>query len=390
MHHGKYVLSQIMDLVVRYQFNQCVLRYRGERWVKRFSCFDQFLAMAFGQLSFRESLRDVVVCLSAHRAKLYHLGFRSQVARNTLAHANEHRDWCIWRDYTMVLIGEALHLYRDDYPSSLDLSHAVYVIDSTIIELCLSLFPWARLKTVRAAIKINLELSLNGNIPSFFDLSSGKEHDVRFLDLLAFEKDAYYCFDRGYADFERLHVIHRAGAYFVIRAKDNLSFRRLYSRRVDKRTGVRCDQIIVLEGYYTKQAYPDKLRRIKYYDAETNRTYVFLTNDFELSAQTIADIYKHRWQVELFFKWIKQHLAIKAFWGRSANAVKTQICIAMCTYLLVAIMKKRLGVTRNSYEILQILSTSLVDKSPLFTLISEARLQNSEPPLQKQLKLWDY
>lgn len=390
MHQGKYVFSQIMDGVVRYQFNQCVARYRGEYRVKHFSCWEQFLSLAFGQLSFRESLRDIVVCLTAHYSKLYHAGFRSPVMLPTLAKANEKRDWRIYRDYATTLIREARALYVHDRPGDLDLDGTVYLLDSTTIELCLNLFPWARLIKVRAAVKLNLELSLSGNIPSFFDFSSGKEHDVSFLDRILFEPGAYYVFDRGYLDFARWHTIHQAGAFFVSRAKDNLSFRRLYSHPIDKGTGVRCDQTIVLEGYYPAHDYPDKLRRIKYYDQVTDHSYVFLTNDFNLDALTIARLYKYRWQIELFFKWVKQHLSIKSFWGRSENAVKTQICIALCAYLLVAILKKRLGIERNSYEILQILSISLFDKMPLVQLISEFVLLESDAQVQKQATFWDY
>lgn len=390
MHQGKYVFSQIMDFVVRYQFDQCVARYHGNHWVKNFSCWEQFLALAFGQLSCRESLRDIVVCLGAHREKLYHLGFRSMIARATLADANEKRDWKIFRDFAEILIKETRELYANDRSSDFDFSESVYIIDSTTIELCLNLFPWAKLKTVRAAIKLNLGLNLFGNIPSFFDFSSGKTHDVLFLDRIVFEPGAHYVFDRGYLDFKRLFSIHRAGAFFVTRAKDNMSFRRLYSHPIDKKTGVRCDQTIALKGYQAKKNYPDHLRRIKFFDKETNRYYVFLTNNFDLEATTVADLYKHRWQIELFFKWLKQHLKIKVFWGRSENAVKTQICVAVCAFLLVAIMKKRLKIERNSYEILQILSMSIVDKNPLIKLISEFELQETDELLEKQAKLWNY
>jgi hypothetical protein len=390
MHQGKFVFSQIVNEVVRYQFNQCVARYKGEYWVKNFSCWEQCLALTFGHLSFRESLRDIAVCLGAHREKLYHLGFRSPLARTTLADANEKRDWRIWRDYTQLLIGEARRWYTDDQPALLDLDGTVYVIDSTTIELCLRIFPWARLVKKRAAIKLHLELSLAGNIPSFFDFSSGKEPDVFFLDRIVFEPGAWYIMDRGYIDFARLHAIHRAGAFFVTRAKDNLSFRRLYSHPVDVSTDVCCDQTTVLKGYQARKDYPEKLRRIKYYDSETNRYYVFLTNNFDVDAQTIADLYKHRWQIELFFKWIKQHLSVRVFWGRSENAVKTQICIALSAYLLVAILKKKLGIKRNSYEILQILSVSLFDKMPISTLISAYVLQSVAPDQLKQAPLWDY
>jgi hypothetical protein len=390
MHQGKFVFSQIMDWVVRYQFNQCVARYHGEYWVKNFTCWEQFLAMAFGQLARRESLRDIVVCLNAHHEKLYHFGFRSPLVRTTLAYANERRDWRIYRDYAQLLIQEARKLYAKDHPFNLDLDGTAYVIDSTTIELCLNLFPWARLVKKRAAVKLHLGLSLSGNIPSFFDFSSGKEPDVFFLDRVSFESGAYYIMDRGYVDYRRLFTIHQAGAFFVTRAKDNMSFRRLYSHPVDKTTGARCDQTIALKGYKARKAYPEHLRRIKYYDAETDQMYVFLTNNFTLDATIIALLYKYRWQIELFFKWVKQHLNIQSFWGRSENALKTQICIALCAYLLVAIMKKHLGVERNSYEILQILSVSQFDKKPLGKLISEFVLPEELEQAQKQAKLWDY
>lgn len=390
MHQGKFVFSQILGEVVRYQFNQCATRYKGEYWVKNFSCWEQFLALVFGQLSFRESLRDIIVCLSAHREKLYHLGFRSVVARNTLAHANEKRDWRIWRDYAQLLIGEARKLYARDPLFTLHLDATAYVIDSTTIELCLNMFPWARLVKKRAAVKLHLGLALHGHIPSFFDFSSGKEPDVFFLDRIVCEPGAYYIMDRGYIDFTRLHAIHRVGAFFVTRAKDNLSCHRLYSHPTKDSSGIRCDQTIVLDGYYARKGYPDQLRRIKYYDTDTNRYYVFLTNNFDLDAKTIADLYKHRWQIELFFKWIKQHLSVKVFWGRSENAVKTQICVALSAYLLVAILKKKLGIKRNSYEILQILSVSLFDKTPISTLISEFVLPSAVADQLKQASLWDY
>jgi hypothetical protein len=390
MYQGKFVFSQIMDLAARYQFNRCVTRYDGEYRIKTFTCWEQFLALVFGQLSQRKSLRDIVVCLTAHREKLYHFGFRSRVTRSTLADANEQRDWRIWRDYAALLIQEARTLYAGDHPDDLELNGPAYVIDSTTIELCLRLFPWARLIKKRAAVKLHLELNLAGNIPSFFDFSSGKEPDVFFLDRVTFEPGAYYAMDRGYVDYGRLYAIHQAGAFFVTRAKDNFSFRRLYSHPVDKSTGVRCDQTVVLKGHQARKDYPEKLRRIRYYDAEIDQVYVFLTNNFDLDAPTVALLYKYRWQIELFFKWVKQHLSIEVFWGRSENAVKTQICTALCAYLLVAVMKKRLGIERNLYEILQILSVSLFDKKPLSQLISEFVPTEESEQAQKQAKLWDY
>lgn len=383
MHQGKYVFSQVMDTVVPYQFNQCVARYRGEHWVKQFSCWEQFLAMAFGQLTHRESLRDIVVCLNAQHEKLYHVGLRTPVILATLARANENRDWRIYRDLAQVLIQQARKLYANDTIFNLDLDGTVYILDSTTIDLCLSVFPWATFRTTKAAVKLHTVMDLQGNIPTFFHISQGKEHDVHFLDLLDYEVGAYYVMDRGYLDYARLYKIHQSGAFFVTRAKDNLSCKRLYSNQVDKTTGVRCDQVIRLTGCYTATHYPDYLRRIKYLDQETKRYYVFLANDFNVPAKTIADLYKHRWQIELFFKWIKQHLKIQAFWGYSQNAVKTQICIAICSYLIVAIMKKQFNLNRNLYEILQILSVMPFDKTPITTLVSEFDLQKFDDRAQK-------
>jgi hypothetical protein len=389
MNQGKYVFSQIMDLVVRYQFSQCVERYHGERGRKTLTSWDQFLALVFGQLSFRKSLRDIVTCLSAHRDKSYHLGFRSLVCRSTLSDANEHRDWRIYRDLANLLILDARKLYTDVKPESLNISEAVYVIDSTTIELCLSLFPWAKIKD-QAAIKMHLGLELHGNIPAFFSLSDGKTADVSYLDHIQFEVGSYYIFDRGYYDFGRFYIINSAQAYFVTRAKSNWSFRRLYSKPVDKESGVCCDQIVVQKKPHHQKEYPAKMRRVKYYDKLTKRYYVFITNNFDLSAEVIAELYKQRWQVELFFKWLKQHLAIEAFWGRSSNAVKTQICVAISTYLLVSILKKHLHIDRNIYEILQILSVSLFDKIPIVELISKHELQSFDEPTQKQAQLWEF
>lgn len=389
MNQGKYVFSQIMEQVVRYKFNKCVVRHRGEYWVKNFSCWEQFLALAFGQLSFRNSLRDIVVCLNAQADKLYHLGFKTRVTLPTLAKANEKRSWMIYRDYAQSLITEARKLYFNDKIFNLELKGTVYVIDSTTIELCLKLFPWAKLKKVRASVKLHLGLELKGNIPAFFDLSDGAASDMRFLDILEFEAGAYYIMDRGYMDFERFYKIHKAESFFVTRAKVNFSFKRLYSNSVDKSKGIMCDQIIRLRSREPAKYYPEKIRRIKYCDSETGNTYVFLTNDFNLPALTVTQLYKYRWQIELFFKWIKQHLSIEGFWGRSENAVKTQICIALCAYLLVAILKKKLIINRNSYEILQILSVSLFDKTPVSKLVSKFKLPSVEVQTQKQAQLWD-
>ncbi|MFH2104883.1 MAG: IS4 family transposase [Parcubacteria group bacterium] len=391
MHQGKYVFSQIMEFVPCHNFNQCVEKYRGQHRIRRLTCWEQFLAMTFGQLAHRESLRDVVVCLKAQEQKLYHLGFRSlQISRSTLSDANNSRDWHIYRDFAQVLIQQARDLYVNDTKFSLDINGTCYVIDSTTIDLCLNIFGWAEFRRTKAAVKLHTLLCLRGNIPALFRISSGKVHDVNFLDILNFEAGAYYVMDRGYLDYERLLTIHRSGAFFVTRAKSNTAFKRLYSNPVDKEAGIRCDQVIHFTGYRAIKKYPDKLRRIKYFDKETSRYYVFLTNNFNVDAKVVADLYKYRWQVELFFKWIKQHLKIKAFWGYSANAVKTQICIAICSYLIVAIMKKKLNINRNLYEILQILSVSLFDKTGLFKLISETKLQDLEGSSQKQASLWDY
>jgi transposase len=307
-----------------------------------------------------------------------------------LADANERRDWRMYRDYAELLIKEAQKLYGNDLPADLDLAGAVYAIDSTTIEVCLSLFPWARLVKKRAALKMNVQLNISGNIPSFFDFSSGREHDIHFLDRVTFEIGAYYIMDRGYLDFSRLYNIHQTGSFFVTRAKQNTKLKRVYSNPVsdeEKSDGIRCDQIVMLTGNKAKKDYPEKLRRIKYYDVETRQYYVFLTNDFVSDAKTITLLYKYRWQIELFFKWIKQHLSIEIFWGRSENAVKTQICIALCAYLLVAILKKKLAIDRNSYEILQILSVSLFDKMPFYKLISKHSLQIDTTDAQNQAQL---
>lgn len=302
MYQGKYVFAQVMDTIARYEFDKVVEQYLGHHYVKQFSCWDQFLTMSFGQLATRESLRDTVVCLQAHREKLYHVGFRSKPTRSTVAHANEHRDWRIWRAFAQVLIPQARALYLHDDAFTLDLDGSVYLLDATTIDLCLSVFPWAHFRTTKSAVKLNMVLDARGNIPAFFDISNGNVHDVHFLDRIVYEAGAHYVMDRGYVDFERLYKIHHAQAFFVVRAKDNLSFRRLYSGSVDKSTGLRCDQVIVLTGVKTCTRYPKKLRRIKYYDKETDQSYVFLTNDLASPALTVCTLYKYRWQIELFFK----------------------------------------------------------------------------------------
>ena len=376
MHQGKYVFTQVMEHLHLYRFDQCVERHSGHRGMKKLTCREQFLALAFGQLSHRESLRDIVTCLASQKTKRYHLGFRSPIARSTLAEANEKRSWEIYWDFAQVLIVEARALYKEDSAFTLELTNTCYAIDSTSIDLCLALFPWAPYQTTKGAVKVHTQMDLRGSIPTFFDMTDGKVNDVNFLDLITYERNAFYILDRGYLDFKRLHTLHTSGAYFVTRAKCNTLFERRYSNLVEKTTEILCDQIIFLTGTKTKDLYPDTLRRVKYRDAETGKVYVFLTNNVEVSAKMVADLYKQRWQVELFFKWIKQHLKIKVFWGYSENAVKTQICIALCTYLMVAILKKKLKINRSIYEMLQILSVSLFDKIGLVELFSEGELQN--------------
>lgn len=379
-----------MEHVTHYDLDRAVARFGGERYAKSFSCREQFLAMAFGQLAYRESLRDVAVCLSAQEEKLYHLSFRSSLSRTTLAHANEQRDWRIYRDLAQILIATAQRLYLDEPAIAPDIAGACYAIDSTSIELCLTLFPWSPYMTTKSALKLHTMMDIRGSIPTFFDMTSGKVADVKFLDLVAFIAGAFYIMDRGYVDFKRLYSIRQAGAFFVTRAMTNTRFERRYSHPVDKATGVVCDQTIVLTGTSTKEKYPDTLRRVKYRDAETGIIYVFLTNNFTISASSVALLYKHRWKIELFFKWIKQHLKIKSFWGYSENAVKTQICIALCTYLIVAIVKKRLRIERSLYEMLQILSVSLFDKSPLVELFSRPGIQIPVKGSATTLSLFDF
>lgn len=388
MFQGQFIFSQIVGFIPRRGFDQFVNQYRGNQRIRHLSCRDQLLAMMFGQLTSLRSLRGIVLCLNAHSQLLYHLGFKSnKFTLSTLARANENRDWKIYRDLTQLLINNARKLYADDNDFKIELANSVYVLDSTVIELCLATFKWAYFELGKSAVKIHTQLDLRGNIPSFFLVTEAKTHDVNFLDILEFEAGAFYIIDRGYFNFERLWKINQQKAFFVIRAKDSLSFKRMYSNTIDKSIGLRCDQIIKLNNFYSKKHYPKRLRRVKYYDQDTNKYYTYLTNNFDLEAKKVADLYKHRWQIELFFKWIKQHLRIEVFWGYSANAVKTQICIAMCTFLIVAIAKKQLNISRNLYEILQILSVSQFEKIPISTLISETKLQNFDEPAIKQLVL---
>jgi len=391
MHQGKYIFAQIIEFISQYDFAKCVKRYDGNNRVRNLSCRDQFLALAFGQLTNLRSLRGIVLCLNAHSNLLYHLGFKiDNFLLSTLARANENRNWQIYRDLAQILIELAKKLYINDNDFKIELDGAVYALDSTVIELCLATFKWTYFELGKSAVKIHMQLDLRGNIPSFFLITQAKTHDINFLDILEFEAGAFYVMDRGYFDFERLWKINRAKAYFIIRAKSSISWERIYSRKVNRSTGLCCDQIIKLKNFYSQKHYPEKLRRVKYYDAATNRYYVYLTNNFEIGAKIIADLYKHRWQIELFFKWIKQHLKIEVFWGYSANAVKTQICIALCAFLLVAVMKKKLGIGRNLYEILQILSVSQFEKTLINTLLSEIDLQNFENQAQKRLFSLDY
>jgi Domain of unknown function (DUF4372)/Transposase DDE domain len=385
---GQYVFRQVIDHLPLQIFGRCVKRYQGDRKVKDFSCMDQFQCMAFAQLTWRESLRDIEVSLRAQSDKLYHMGFRSRVARNTLANANAVRDWRMYADFAQRLIGIARQLYADE-PLDIDWQDAVYALDSTTIDLCLSLFPWAPFRTTKSAIKLHTLLDLRGSIPSFIFISDGKMHDVNILDQLVLEPGAFYVMDRGYTDFERLARLHDAGCFFVTRARINLKAQRRYSRPVDRSTGIICDQTVVLTGFYSRQGYECPLRRIKFNDPVTGKTLIFLTNNFALSATDIARLYKYRWQVELFFKWIKQHLRIKAFFGTSENAVKTQIWIAVSVYVLVAIIKKRLSLSASLYQILQILSLTLFEKIPLDQLLNFNQLQLNDPLLANQLNLFD-
>lgn len=388
MNTGKTIFKQIMDFLPLYEFRRCVKRYRGNRKVISFSCFDQFLCMAFAQITHRESLRDIEACLRFQKYKLYHMGIRGHVSKSTLADANENRDWRIYADFAQVLIHRARHLYAGE-KLGLDLKNTVYALDSTTIDLCLSLFPWAHFRKNKGAIKLHTLLELKGNIPVFIKITDGKVHDVNVLDQLVPECGAYYIMDRGYLDFARLFVLHQYHAFFVTRAKSNFKFNRLYSHPVNKKMGLKCDQTIVLTGIYSSKSYPDKLRRIKFYDQETNAEFCFITNSFAVPAFTIAMLYKYRWQVELFFKWIKQHLQIKSFYGTSENAVKTQIWIAVTVYVLIAIVKKQLKLQISLYTFLQILSVNPFEKVDILQLVTENASIENEDQNYKQLNLFN-
>ena len=388
MNQGQTVFSQIIDFLPQKKFRQCVNRYNGNYRVRSFKCYNQLLCMAFAQLTYRESLRDIECCLRAMREKLYHMGIRGKVSRSTLADANEVRDWRIYSDFAQILIHEARHLYAED-DFGLELNDTVYALDSSTIDLCLSLFPWARFRKTKAAVKLHTLLDLRGDIPTFIWITDGKVHDVNVLDHLVPEPGSIYVMDRAYLDFQRLYQMHQDLAIFVTRSKTNTGLRRLYSHKVDKATGVRYDQTVVPTGFYTKKDYPDKLRRIKYFDTEKGRAFIFLTNQFTLPALTIAELYRCRWRVEIFFKWIKQHLRIKKFFGTSENAVKTQIWIAISTYVLVAIMKKRMKIDLSLYTILQILSISLFEKKPIYQVLTESSYKNKMTSGPIQLKLFE-
>jgi transposase len=389
MYTGKLVFAQAMDFLPQHTFRRCVQRYNGNRHIKSFTCQDQYRSMAFAQLTYRESLRDIEACLKAQSNKLYHMGIRARVARSTLAEANEKRDWRIYADFAQSLIQTARYLYSDE-DLGLELNNTVYALDATTIDLCLSVFPWAHFQKAKAAIKLHTLLDLRGNIPTFIHISDGKLHDVNVLDILLPEPGAFYVMDRGYLDFDRLYQLNEALAFFVTRAKSNLQFRRVYSRVVDKSTGLCCDQTIRLTGYYPLQYYPKKLRRIKFYDVKTKKLLVFLTNNFSLPALTITELYRYRWQVELCFKWIKQHLRIKTFFGTTENAVKPPVCIAVCVFVLVAIMKKRLNIKASLYSILQILSLTIFETTPINQLLNGCDENIMIADNDNQLNLFDF
>ena len=387
MNSGKSIFAQLMDFLPSKSFRRCVKRYQGDYKLKTFSCWDQFLCMAFAQLTYRESLRDIEACLRAQHTKLYHLGIRGQVSRNTLAHANSVRDWRIYADFAQVLITRARALYADD-SFGVELAQTVYALDATTIDLCLALFPWAKFRKHKGAVKLHTLLDLRGSIPTVVIITHGKVHEVNILDQLSFEASAFYVMDRGYLDFARLYKLHLASAFFVTRARKRFDFQRLYSQPVDRTTGVICDQIITLVNPVPRKGYPEKLRRIRYFDSQKNQRLVFLTNNFSLPPLTIAQLYRSRWQVELFFKWIKQHLRIKKFYGTSENALKTQIWIAISVYVLVAIVKKELHLEGSLYRMLQICSVTLFEKTPILQALSLADDQTTLDDLCKQLILF--
>lgn len=388
MYQGQTVFSQIMDFLPKHQFRRCVQRYKGNYRIRSFKCYDQFLCMAFAQLTYRDSLRDIECCLRAMKQKLYHMGIKGKVSRSTLADANEKRDWRIYADFAQLLIHEARKLYIDD-DFGLQLKETVYAFDATIVDLCLSVFPWAQFRSTKAGIKLHTLLDLRGSIPSFIEITAAKIHEVKILDELIPEVGAIYVMDRAYLDFERLFGLHQCSSFFVVRSKVNTKLRRLYSMPVDKSSGLRCDQIVVPTGFYSKKAYPEKLRYVKFFDPENQQRIRLLTNQFTLPAITIADLYRCRWQVEIFFRWIKEHLRIKSFYGTSENAVKTQIWIAVSVYVLVAIIKKRVKTDLSLYTILQIFSITLFEKTPILQVLASTDHKNKITSGHIQLKLFD-
>ena len=387
MNLGQTIFSQLMEHLPQHKFRQCVEQYKGNYKIKSFSCWDQFLCMSFAQLTYRESLRDIETCLRAMQGKLYHMGIKSKVSKSTLAYANEKRDWRIYADFAQILITQARELYsQEEFENQLD--ETVYALDSTTIDLCLSLFPWAKFRKHKGGIKLHTILDVQTSIPTFIYLTPAKVHDVNILDIIIPEAGAFYVMDRGYVDFARLYSLHLNNSFFVTRAKSNFKFNRIYSHTVDRATGVICDQTICLTGFYQSKDYSDKLRRVKYYDQQTDKRLVFLTNNFQLKTLLIAKIFKERLQIELFFKWIKQHLRIKSFYGTTPNAVKTQIWIAVSVYLLVAIVKKRLNINLSLYTFLQILSISIFEKSPILQLINDIQYESKIYDSSNQLNLF--
>ena len=386
MNQGKFVFSQVVEFLPARLFDKYVSKYEGNKKVKSFTCWNQLLCMMFGQLSTRDSLRDLIVCLEAHSSKYYHLGLGRNISRSTLADANEKRDYRIYQEFAYEMIALARKCCLDDNDFHLAIKSNVYAFDATIIDLCLNVFWWATFRRTKGAVKLHTLYDVKTSIPSFIHITAGDVHDVNGLDELTYEAGAYYILDRGYVDFERLYIIHQQHAFFVTRAKKNTQLIRLYSSKVNKKAGIRSDQTVRLSGFYPKQYYPEKIRRIRFYDEEQQRSFVFLTNNFALKAKNIAALYKYRWKVELFFKWIKQHLKIKSFWGTSPNAVKTQVYIAIITYTLVAIIKSKINSKRSTYEILQILGVSLLDKTQLNQLLSDPVYQNAKEQIYNQLK----
>lgn len=389
MLNGKYIFSQIMDLVSSTSFQTLVRRHKGDYKVKDFTCWKQFLCMAFGQLTHRESLSDTILCLKANAAKMYHMGIGEVVAKSTLSKANENRSFQIYEDLAMLLIGQARQLYLGDNNLEVDLKEKVFAIDATTINMCLSTFYWASFRSTKGGIKLHTQLDLKTSIPEFIYFSTASLHDVNVLDIINFEANSFYVVDKGYIDYKRLYRIHLCNAFFITMAKDNMNYRRLYSHAVDKSKGVLCDQTIMLNNYYAAKDYPQKIRRIKFYDQEKNRVLVFITNNFHLSAADVTQLYKHRWDIENFFKWIKQHLKVTSFWGHTENAVKTQIWIAVSVYVLVAIAKKKFMLQHSLYEILQILSISIFEKVPINQLFQQTQLQYFKEPTHNQLKMFD-